>query len=282
MLNHCCVPWISGAWPSFGSGLPAARVGRLVGGRLPAPHVGELVLHVLALLDAAGRVHEEVGQVGGDRVLEAHVEVERHQHGHAHHHGPECLLEAAAALRQPARELAAADHQEIERDGGADPVRERGGEPARGEGLRRRQRDHAREDRPGARRVNGTETEADEQPRAEPVAALAGRARRDEPRQPRLEPVAQRGHGERDAEADQPHDRDVAQQVVRQPERVDHVDERDRDERERDRQPGDDPERPPPSPRRAGAERERQHRQHARRQRRADPGEEREQNQQDH
>jgi hypothetical protein len=164
----------------------------------------------------------------------------------------------------------------------ADPVRECGDEPAGRERLRGRQRDHAGEDRPGTRRVDHAEPQADDEAGAEALAAAALGAHLHHAREPRLEPVAHRRHGEREAEADQTHDRDVPEQVVREAERLDHVHERDGHEGERHRKPRDDPERAARASRGTRGERDRQHGQHAWGQRGADARDEREQDQQDH
>ena len=71
-------------------------------------------------------------------------------------------------------------------------------------------------------------------------------------------------------------------EVVRQPERVYYIDERDGRERERQREPGHHAERPSPPAGHAGRERHRQHGQHARRHRGRRTGDEREDDQQCH
>ncbi len=243
--------------------------------------VGELFAHVFALLQVLGRVDEDGRQVAGDRGLEAGVVVAGHQQGDDHHHRAGRHLQPPGLRRQPGDQLAAAEQEEVEDDGAAGRIGERDREPAGGEGLRGRDGDHAGEDRPGAGRVDEAEAGAEEEPRAEPVAA-AGLRRRDDPRDPGLEPRRDRRHQQRDPEAEQDGDRQVAQQVPGQPERVDHVDERHRREGEGERQAGDDPERPPPPAGHPGRERHGQHGQHARRERRRGAGQKRKSHQGNH
>jgi hypothetical protein len=141
----------------------------------PAAPAGvvERIRHRGAALEPAGGVHEEAGQVRCDGVLEADVEVREHQRRDHHHHHAESLLEAAAAAREAPHYAAAAQHQRVERDGGAEAVGEGGREPACSERLRRRQRDDPGEDGPRAGRVDEAERDPDEQPGREPALGIA-------------------------------------------------------------------------------------------------------------
>jgi hypothetical protein len=102
------------------------------------------------------------------------------------------------------------------------------------------------------------------------------------PRDPRLEARAGGRDQQREPEPEQDRDRDHAQEVIRQAEGIDHVDQRNDRERERDHQADDHSERAPPAPGDARRQHRGKHRQHARRQRGAGSGDEREPHQQDH
>ena len=120
------------------------------------------------------------------------------------------------------------------------------------------------QDRAGAGRVDEAEARAHQQSRAE-AALRAGVARLgDDAADPGFHSRRHRRQQQGDPEAEQDGDGDVAQEIVGQPKRVDHVDERDGGEREREGQPGDDPERPPPAAAQACREDHRQHRENAR------------------
>ena len=168
---------------------------------------------------------------------------------------------------QPAREPPAPDHQDVQDHRGSEAVGERHREPPGGEGLRRRHGDHAGQDRPGARRVHESQARAEEEtgPEALARARRAPGARRHEPAERGLEPGAQRRDQKREPEYEQHHDGDRPDQVVREPERVYYIDERDGRERERQREPGHHAERPAPPAGHAGRQRHRQHGEDARR-----------------
>ena len=226
---------------------------------------------------------QEARQIGGDRVLKAHVVVLEHRQGDHHHHRPHRHLQADAAPRKRRDNAPTAQHQDVEDDGRADPVAERHREAPGGERLRRRDGDHPGEDRTGAGRVDQSQAGSHRGPRPKALAAPAGHpgAAR-EPAQPGLQPGGQRRDHQSDPEGDQDEDRKLAQQVVGQAERRDHVNERDDREGEGDSQPDDDPERPAPAAGRAGGERDREDRQHARRDSGDGAGDEPEEHQQCH
>ena len=225
-----------------------------------------------------------VREVVGERGLEADVEVGRDRDRGQHQHHPERALQrrpaarAAHPLRPPGgRRSASASSTAAE----PSAVGERERDDLRRGALRRADRDHGGEDRPGAGRVDEPERAAHEHARGEAVAARA-RAEAGEPRQRRLEAGADGGHRERDAEAAQDDDRDRARGAVGEPDPVDdRGQQRDRD-REGDRQAEHDPERPPAAAGRGRREQRREHRQHARGQGGAGAGDEREHEQQRH
>ena len=95
-------------------------------------------------------------------------------------------------------------------------------------------RDHGREDRAGAGRVDEPERGADEQARAE---AVPGRARteRGQAREPRLQPIADRRHEQHDARGEQHDHGDVAQRVRAEPDAADDLGDPDDRDGERDR-----------------------------------------------
>ncbi len=265
-------------------GLEADRLielGRRDDRRAVLAHGGQVGRDRLALLEVAGRVDEDTWQVAGDRGLEADVQVRGHRDGDEHHHGAHRHLHPPADGVQALGEPPAAEQQQVEDDRGADRVREGDGEAPGREVLRRRDDDHTGEDRPRARGVDQAEAGADDQSRAEAVSSESGRPGRQAACE-RLDPVADRRDQQREPEDEEDGDRQVAREPIRQPEGVDHVDQRHRGEGEGESKPGDDPERPAPVAGDASRKDRGQDRQHARGQRRARPGDEREEHQQCH
>ena len=235
---------------------------------------------VAALQPRAG-IDEEGRQVLGDRLLEAQVEVGGHRHGDQHHRRPGRGLDPSAGGLHPVDELAPAQHQHVEHRARAERVGQRDGELAGREVLRGGDGDDAREDRPGAGRVDEAEAGADQEPGAEARAPDPRGAGHDAAAE-RLDPVAEAGDQQRDPEREQGHDREGAHEVVRKAEGVDHVDQRDGREGEREHEAGDHAERPSAATPDAGPQNRGQHWKDARRQRRRGARHEREQHQKNH
>jgi len=228
------------------------------------------------------RVDQEAGQAAGDLVLEFDVVVAEHRQRDDDHHRAHRDLQADAAASQRRGHPPPTQHQEVEDDRRADPVAERDGETAGGEGLRSRDGDHSGKDRPGAGRVDEAEAGPDCGSRPETVAAGLNPGATGKTTHRRLDPRRQRRDHQGDAKDDQDDDRQLAQQIVGQAERRDHVDQCDRREGEGDGEAGDDAKWPPPTAGSTCRERDRQHRQHAGRERRRRAGDEPEQDQQNH
>ena len=178
------------------------------------------------VLEAFGRVDQEAGQGGGDRVLELDVVVAPHRQRDDDHHRAHRDLQAAAAAGERRDQPPPAQHQEVEDDGGADPVAERHREAAAGERLRGGDDDHTRQNRPSAGRVDDAEAGADRCPRPKAVPAAGDSGPTGKATQPCLDPVGERRNHQRHPKDEQHHDRQLAQQVIGQAQGRDHVDER--------------------------------------------------------
>ncbi len=251
-------------------------------GRLTA-NVSERRLRRGGVLQAFGRVDEEAGQIGGDLVLELDVVVAEHRQRDDDHHRPHRDLQDGPAPGKRRDHLAAAEHEEVEDDGGTESVGEGDGEATGIEGRRGGDDDHAGEDRSRAGGVEDAEAGPDRGARPEAVAlgmGDAGAAR--ELTDPGLEAGRQGRDHQHDPEGKQDEDRELAEEVVRQAEGGDHIDQSHRREGEGDRQADDDAERPPVAAGGAGGERNGQDRQHTGRERRRGAGDESEEDQQCH
>ena len=248
-----------------------------------AAQAGQLVLDGGALLQAAGRVGQERGEVVGQRLLEAQVDAREHEHRGEQHHRAEAALQpaAAAACAHALDDAPAAERQAEQHERRAEPVGDRHRDDLRRRARRGADGDDRGEDRAGARRVDEAERAADRQPRPEAVGVAARREALQE-RQAQLEPVRRGRDEQRDAEQREHDDRRGAQDAVADPDAVD--DRGDADDRDdvRERQPGDDPDRPPPAAGAAGRQQRGEDRQHARRDRGGGAGEEGEGEQEDH
>ena len=142
--------------------------------RRDGAHPRERAPHRGRLLELAGRVDHDGGQVVGDRGLEVAVEPGGEHHRDAHHQHAERLLQPPGVRADPARQRASQRHHRQQRDRRAGAVGEAEQQPLRRHGCA--DRDDGGEDRPRARRVDEAERGADQQPGAEAVAAPASRA----------------------------------------------------------------------------------------------------------
>ena len=286
VLNQRWLPANSGAVPSTGrldalapSVLGSDPVGFRGRGELRlAAQLVQPRLHGVGLLQAAGQV--EVGDVRGNRLLQADVDVEHHDHGRGDHHGAHRALDDghAVALAQRLQQAAAAEHQQQQDDRRADRV---GAADQDRLAARRSDRDDGGEDRARARDVEEAERRTDAEARPEAVAARL-RPEPAEARQGSLEPVGDAGR-EQDETAERQHgDRDVARDVGAQADAVEHLGQPDDRHGERHREAGDDPQRAAPAARRAGGQQCRQHGQHARADGGRGAGDEGEEGEQEH
>ena len=146
---------------------------------------------------------------------------------------------------------------------------------------RRAHRDHGREDRAGARRVDEPERGAHDEARREAVAARA-RAEARQPGERRLEPGRDAGEQQREAEPGEHDDGERPQRIGPEADAADDLGDADDRHRERHGQPEHDPERTAPAAGAAGRQQGRQDRQHARAERGARAGEQREGEQDEH
>jgi hypothetical protein len=159
---------------------------------VPAAQLCELFGDRPALLELPGRVDEESWEVIGDRLLELQIELRGHRDRDEDHRRPCHGLDPRPVRPKAIGDTTAPEHDQIEDRARADRVGQRDGELARREVLCRRNGDHAREDRAGARRVDEAEARTEDQARAEAGAGNPCWTRRD-PRPPRFDPVADRG-----------------------------------------------------------------------------------------
>ncbi len=274
--HHLAAQAGDGERVAFGRVEPARDAGELrrcaevaqalvAGGRVLPP--GQPVEPAVGRRAALDPLLERLG-VAGHGGLEAAVGAERDRERRHADHGAEhpSNAERMGPHRAHADRPAPARGDEEHRHGRSERVREREHDDVQSEVAARRHDGDGCKDGSGAGHKDEPECGAEQQSAAE----VAGRPAAQAYQRP-LEPLPQPWEEERGGDDEEQDQREVAEEVLRQPERVEQPDAGQREGGEARDQAGDDCVRPPPPARGAAREQDRQHRQDARRQRRDQP-----------